>query len=139
MPYKQGAVADVMGGQVSMLFEPFTSAVPFAKSGKLKALAVTTSKRLAELPSVPTLAETLPGFELVGWQGIWAPVGTPTDIINRLQSEISKISQSPEMQKRIRELGSEPVGSTPQEMARTITTESARWGALIKAKNIHLD
>ena len=139
VPYKQGAVADVMGGQVSMLFEPFTSAVPFAKSGKLKALAVTTSKRLAELPSVPTLAETLPGFELVGWQGIWAPVGTPTDIINRLQSEISKISQSPEMQKRIRELGSEPVGSTPQEMARTITTESARWGALIKAKNIHLD
>lgn len=139
IPYRQGAIPDVMGGQVSMVLEPFTSAVPFAISGKLKALAVTTLKRQSVLPNVPTVAESLPGFEMIGWQGVWAPTGTPSDVLVRLQTEISSVTQLPEMQKRIRELASEPVGSTSQEMARTIGVEYARWGKIIKAKNIRLD
>ena len=139
VPYRQGVLVDIMGGQVPMVFEPFTSAVPYATSGKLKALAVTTAKRLGALPNVPTMAETLPGFELVGWQGVWAPTGTPADVLTRLQSEFAQITQSPDMQKRIRDLASEPVGSTSQEMAKAISTEYARWGKIIKAKNIRLE
>ena len=140
VPYRQGVLNDLMGGQVSMVFEPFTSALPYASSGKLKALAVTTAKRLSTLPNVPTITEALPGFEeLGGWQGVWAPAGTPPDVLVRLQAEFSRITQLPEMQKRIRDLASEPIGSSSQEMARAISTEYARWGKLIKTKNIRLD
>ena len=139
VPYKQAVVTDVMGGQVPMVLEPFTSAIPLAAHEKLKALAVTTSKRLGALPNVPAMSETLPGFELVGWQGVWAPTGTPPAVLARLQSEFASITQLPDMQKRIRDLASEPVGSTSQEMANAISTEYARWGKIIKAKNIRLD
>lgn len=139
VPYRQGVLSDVMGGQVSMLFEPFPSAVPFATSGKLKALAVTTPKRLNLLPNVPTMAETLPGFELLGWHGVWAPTGTPPDVLARLQSEFASVTQLPDMQKRIRDLASDPVGGTAQEMASAITSEYGRWGKIIKARNIRLD
>lgn len=139
VPYKQGQVTDVMGGQVAMVFEPFPSAIPFVTTGKTKALAVTTPKRLASLPNVPTMSEAVPGFDLLGWQGVWATAGTPPEVVARLQSEFARITMLPDMQKRIRDLGSEPVGSTSKAMAEVIQTEYDRWGQVIKAKNIRLD
>ncbi|MBA2965675.1 MULTISPECIES: Bug family tripartite tricarboxylate transporter substrate binding protein [Ramlibacter] len=139
VPYKQGQVTDVIAGQVAMVFEPFPSALPFVASGKTKALAVTTPKRLAALPGTPTMSEAVPGFDLLGWQGVWAPTGTPPEVLAKLQSEFARITQLPEMQKRIRDLASEPVGSSSREMAQAIQTEYARWGQVIRAKNIRLD
>lgn len=139
VPYKQGQLTDVMGGQVAMVFEPFPSAIPFAASGKTKALAVTTPKRLAALPNVPAMSEAIPGFDLLGWQGVWAPSGTPTAVLAKLQSEFARITQLPDMQKRIRDFGSEPVGGSSREMAQTIEAEYALWGKIIRAKNIRLD
>jgi tripartite-type tricarboxylate transporter receptor subunit TctC len=139
VPSKAGQVADVMAGHVSMVFEAFPSAIQFVTSGKTKALAVTTPKRLPALPNVPAMSEAVPGFDLLGWQGVWATAGTPPDILAKLQSEFARITQLPEMQRRIRELASEPVGSSSKDMASAIQTEYARWGTIIKAKDIRLD
>ncbi|RRH86798.1 tripartite tricarboxylate transporter substrate binding protein [Variovorax beijingensis] len=139
VPYKQGAVADVMGGQVTMLVEPFPSGVPLAKSGRVRGLAVTSEHRVAELPNVPAMNEAVPDLNLVGWQGVWVPAGTPPDIVARLNLEFVRITKTQEMQKRIADFASTPMGSSPQEMKAAIQRESQQWGALIKAKNITLD
>ena len=139
VPYKQGAVADVMGGQVTMLVEPFPSGVPLAKSGRVRGLAVTSEHRVAELPNVPAMNEAVPGLNLVGWQGVWVPAGTPPDIIAKLNAEFVRITKTPEMRKRIADFASSPMGSNPQEMKAAIQRESQQWGALIKAKKITLD
>lgn len=139
VPYKQGAVSDVMGGQVTMLVEPFPSGVPLVKSGRVRGLAVTSQHRVAELPNVPAMNEAVPGLNLVGWQGVWVPAGTPPDIIAKLNSEFVRITKTPEMQKRIADFASTPMGSSPQEMKAAIQRESQQWGALIKAKKITLD
>ncbi|KWT96746.1 MULTISPECIES: tripartite tricarboxylate transporter substrate binding protein [unclassified Variovorax] len=139
VPYKQGAVADVMGGQIAMLAEPFPSAVPLAGSGKVRGLAVTSERRVAELPGVPAMNEALPGLNLLGWQGVWVPAGTPPDVLAKLNAEFVRITRTPEMQKRIADLASTPMGTTPQEMKAAIQRESRQWGALIKAKKIQMD
>ena len=112
IPYKGSppALTDVMGGQVNMTFDNITTAWPLAKGGKLRALAVTTAKRSPVSPEVPTLAESgLPGYEIGSWQGVFAPAGTPPDIVKRLNTEIVKIINSPDVQKKLLELGAEPV------------------------------
>jgi tripartite-type tricarboxylate transporter receptor subunit TctC len=139
VPYKQGMVTDVIGGQVAMLFEPFPSGLPFVQSGRVKALAVTSDKRLPSLPNVQAMNEAVPGVNLHGWQGVWATGGTPPEVIARLQAEIVRITQTPEMQKRITDLASTPTGTSSQEMASIIQREHGQWGKLIKAKNITLD
>ena len=139
VPYKQGMVADVMGGHVAMLFESFPSGVPLAKSGKLRGLAVTTEKRVADLPNVQTLNEAVPGLNITGWQGVWVTAGTPPDVINKLNSEFIRITRTPEMQKRIADLASTPMGNSPQEMALAIQRESEQWSSIIKTKRISLD
>ena len=139
VPYKQGALTDVVGGQVPMLVETSLSAVPFVKTGKLHAIAVTTPKRLPALPDVPTIGETLPGVEVIGWQGIFAPVGLPPEVAARLSSEIVRITHLPATTAKIRELGAEPSDMPAAELPAAIEKESATWGALIKAKNIKLD
>ena len=139
VPYKQGVVTDVMGGQVPMVFEPAGSALPFVKSGRLRALAVTTPKRLEALPDVPTLAEAIPGLEVTGWQGFLAPAGLPPAVASRLTSEIVRITKTPETVAKIREVGFEPTGTSAAELGTTMRRESAQWGAVIKAKNIRLD
>lgn len=139
VPYRQGVVADLMGGQIPVLVEPFPSGVPLAQSGKVRALAVTSGQRVAELPGVPALNETLPGLSLVGWQGVWVPAGTPPDVIARLNAEFVRITRTPEMRKRIAELASTPMGTSPQEMRAAIERESRQWGAVIRARDIALD
>jgi tripartite-type tricarboxylate transporter receptor subunit TctC len=139
VPYKQGQVTDVMGGQVAMVFEPFPSGVPLAKSGKVKALAVTTEKRVADLPDEPAMNEAVPGMNLAGWQGVWVTAGTPPEVIARLHGEFTRITRLPDMQKRIADFASQPMATTPQEMAQAIQRESEQWGRIIKARRIALD
>lgn len=142
IPYKGSppALTDVMGGQVSMTFDNITTAWPLAKGGKLKALAVTTSKRSPVAPDVPTLAESgLPGYEVGSWQGVFAPAGTPPDIVKRLNTEIVKIINMPDVQKKMIELGAEPVGNSPEEFGAFVKAEVAKWGDVVKKSGAKVD
>ncbi len=135
VPYKGSspAVADLMGGQVQLMFDTVTSALPQVKAGKTRALAVTTAKRSSALPDVPSLAETvLPGFDVGTWFGILAPTGTPAPIIEKLNAEIVKIVNNPEVRKQLLDMGSEPVGNTPAQMAAQIKAELDGFEALVK-------
>ncbi|MEP7207665.1 MAG: tripartite tricarboxylate transporter substrate binding protein [Casimicrobiaceae bacterium] len=135
VPYKGGgaAIADVMGGQVDMMFIGTPPAMPLLQSGKLKALAVTTSKRMTALPSVPTVAESgLPGFESIAAQGMFAPAGTPRDIITRLNAEITRIIRLPDVNARWAQMGAEPVDNTAPQFATWLNSESTKWGKVIR-------
>ncbi|MDB5824303.1 MAG: transporter [Herminiimonas sp.] len=135
VPYKGSAPAltDLMGGQVQVMFDTVTSGLPMVKAGKTRALAVTTAKRSSAMPSVPTLAETvLPGFDVGTWFGILAPAGTPPAIVEKLYTEIAKTVNDPTIRKQLLEIGAEPVGNTPAEMAEQIKLELSTYGALAK-------
>lgn len=135
VPYKGSgpAVADLIGGQVQVMFDTVTSALPQVKAGKTRALAVTTAKRSSALPDVPSLAETvLPGFDVGTWFGILAPAGTPAAIVDKLNAEIVKIVNNPDVRKQLLEMGSEPVGNTPAQMAAQIKSELDAFEALTK-------
>ena len=142
VPYKGSppALNDVMGGQVDMTFDNITTAWALAKGGKLRALAVTTAQRSSVAPDVPTLAESgLPGYEIGSWQGVFAPAGTPPDIVKRLNAEIVKIIKSPEVQKKLIDLGAEPVGDTPEQFATFVKAEVVKWGEVVKKSGAKVD
>jgi len=142
IPYKGSppALNDVMGGQVSMTFDNITTAWALAKGGKLRALAVTTASRSPVAPDVPTLAESgLPGYEIGSWQGVFAPAGTPPDIVKRLNAEIVKIIKSPDVQKKLIDLGAEPVGDSPEQFAAFVKTEVVKWGDVVKKSGAKVD
>jgi tripartite-type tricarboxylate transporter receptor subunit TctC len=134
VPYKGAAPAvnDVVGGQVPMCFEAVLSTLPFVKAGKLKAIAVTTGTRSSLLPNVPTIAESgLPGYEASNWYGFLAPAKTPPDIIDRLNREMVKVLQSPEVKDKLAGLGAEPVGNSPQAFGELIRTDAAKWKKIV--------
>jgi len=142
IPYKGSppALTDVMGGSVSMTFDNITTAWPLAKAGKLRALAVTTAKRSPVAPEVPTLAESgLPGYEVGSWQGVFAPAGVPPAIVARLNTEIVKIINMPDVQKKIIELGAEPVGDTAEQFGAFVKTEVVKWGDVVKKSGAKVD
>jgi tripartite-type tricarboxylate transporter receptor subunit TctC len=139
VPYRSNTNSDLMAGVVQLKLDPVAASLGLVRSGKVKVLAVSSSKRLAVLPDVPTVAETVPGYELVGWQGMWAPAGTPAAIIQRVNAAMVSVIQSPEMQKRILELGYEPLGSSPKDMAERIRVELAEWTQTLKQANITLE
>ena len=142
VPYKGTAPAltDVMGGHISAMVDALPSTMPHVKSGKLKPLAVTTAKRVAALPDVPTVAESgLDGFEMVSWYGLWAPANLPPDLVAKLQQEAAKAMKSPQVAKALLEYGFMPSGSTPEEFKTYIRQESAKYAKLIKAANIRLE
>ena len=114
-------------------------AVPHVKSGRLRALAVTTRSRTPSMPDLPTVAESLPGYETVAWFGVLAPAGTPKDVVNRLSMEIAKIARSPDMRERLEGMGAEPVGSTPEEFGAVMARDIAKWTALAKSVGIKID
>jgi tripartite-type tricarboxylate transporter receptor subunit TctC len=135
VPYKTVAqgVTGLIGNQVQIMFVVGPSAVPQIKAGRIRGLAVTTTMRSAALPQVPTIAESgLPGFEAPAWNGVLVPAGTPAPIIARLHGEIVKALQLPEVLERIRSLGFEPVGSSPQEFGNFIKSELAKWSKVAK-------
>jgi tripartite-type tricarboxylate transporter receptor subunit TctC len=142
IPYKGSppALQDVMGGQVTMTFDNITTAWTLAKDGRLRALAVTTAKRSAVAPDVPTLAESgLPGFEVGSWQGVFAPAGTPPDIVKRLNAEIVKILNQPEVREKLVALGAEPVGNSTEEFSAMVKAEVVKWSDVVKKSGARVD
>ena len=124
---------DLVGGQVAMSFGTLAGLAPFVKSGRVRALAISGPKRAPTMPEIPTAAETLPGFDLLTWYGVFAPVGTPRDIVMRLNAEIVKILQRDDVKQRLAADGAEPVANTPAQFAEYIKTEIARWAPVVKA------
>ena len=142
VPYKGSSQAhlDVIAGQVQIMFDTTSSAIGHIRSGKLKALAVTTAQRSAELPNVPTLAEAgVPGFEMSTWYGLYVTAGTPRDVVARLQAETARILKLPEIQTKLKGLGGEPGNLTPEQFAAMNRAEFERFGKLIKDANIKID
>jgi len=139
VPYKGSspAVADLLGGQVNYMFDSITSAGPHIRSGKLRALAVTTAKRSSTLPDVPTVAESgLPGYEVSPWFAVFVPAATPKPIIDKLHAALITAMKLPEVRARFAASGAEPLGSTPNELAVHLNKETARWSKLIAERGI---
>lgn len=145
VPYKGSgpAIQDVISGQVDMMFDTTVVAAPHIQSGKLRAIAVTSPKRLASMPDVPTVAESgvaeLKDFEVQSWQAIFVPAGTPTPVVSRLHDEIRKILAQPDMQKRLTGFGMEPADLSVAQIATFQKAEVDKWAQVIKAANIKVD
>lgn len=128
---------DIMGGQIHLIADPMASSSPLAAAGKIKALAVTSMKRVAAAPDIPTIAESgMTGFDFSSWYGLWGPKGLPADITAKLQAEIVKALAQPDIRERLATLGFEAIGSTPGEFATFIEAESARYGQIIRDAKI---
>ncbi|MGZ5151941.1 MAG: tripartite tricarboxylate transporter substrate binding protein [Burkholderiales bacterium] len=139
VPYKGGgpAVIDLIAGRVQIYFSTIPAALSQVQAGKLRGIAVTTLKRVNLIPDVPTAAESgLPGFEVVGWFGIFAPAGTPRPIIAKLNREINHVLSLPDTQQRFASQGLIPGGGSPEELGKFLRAEMAKWGALIKEAGI---
>ena len=142
IPYKgSGPLAtDLLGGQILMSFDTITPVLPHIKAGKLRPLAVTTAKRSPALPDVRTLQEAgLKDFDIGTWFGVLAPVGTPKPVLDRLSAEATKIIQSPDFRKRMDDIGPQPVGNSPAEMAAQIRSETDKFSVLVKAGNVTVE
>jgi tripartite-type tricarboxylate transporter receptor subunit TctC len=139
VPYKGNAPAltDLVGGHVDVVFNGLTSALPFIKSGKLRALGMTSLNRSATLPQVPTLDEAgLKGFQAVAWNGLTAPARTPKSVIDKLNADVLKVVRAPELVEKLRAEGSDPVGSSVEQYSAFLRDEIAKWGKVIRAANI---
>jgi tripartite-type tricarboxylate transporter receptor subunit TctC len=141
VPYKgiPPAITDVVGGRVTMLFTTTISAAPHIKGGKVKALAITAGKRLDTMPDVPTIGETLKGYEAEAFQGMVAPAGVPRAIVEKLAGEVAAIVRQPEMVKTFEASGAVAVGSTPAEFDAFLKAQMAKWGKVIKDAGIRLE
>jgi tripartite-type tricarboxylate transporter receptor subunit TctC len=142
VPYKGSgpAVTDLLGGQVDYMFDSVTSAAPHIRSGKLRAIGVTTLKRSSALANVPTIAEAgLPGYELSPWFAVYMPAGTPQPIVDRMNAALLEAMKVPEVQARFAAIGAEPIGSTPQQLATHLAAEMAKWGKIIQERGIRAD
>ena len=139
VPYKGSgqAMTDLISGQVGVAFDQITSSLPQVQSGKLRALAVTSAKRFASVPNLPTVAEAgVAGYESVSWNGIAAPAATPRDIVNRVQAEVARAIQTPDMKERFLKDGIEGIGSTPDQFAAHIRSERAKWEKVVDKAGI---
>ena len=142
VPYKSGgpAISDVMGGQVDFMFGTVAATYPLISSGKLRALAVSSPQRSPRLPDVPTVAETVaPGYEAFEWNGMLLPAKTPKDIADKLQRAVVDALKEDEVQQRLKDLGAQPVGSTPAEFAAFLKKEDAKWGEVVRKGDIKAD
>lgn len=142
VPYKGSspALTDLMGGQIQLMFDSMPSAMPFITSGKLKALAVTTRKRSSTLPQIPTMEESgMPGYETSTWYGLWAPRGTPPDIIDKLAQTAQAALRMPEVVAQYHRMGAEPVGSSPQEFLQYMKSEEKKWADIVRQSGAKAD
>ena len=143
IPYRGSgpALMDLAGGQMDVMFDNLPSAIQLIKSGKLKALAVTSAQRSAALPDVPTIEEAagLKGFEATSWFGLLAPAGTPVEIINRVQQEVARALNSPAIKEKMLAQGAIPSGNTPAEFARLIESEHTKWAQVVKTSGARVD
>lgn len=142
IPYKGAAAAmqDLIGGRVDLMFDNFASSAAQVKAGRVRALAVTTAKRSALAPELPTIAESgLPGFDVSTWFGIFVPAGTPRPVVDRLHDEFVKALAAPDVREKMLNLGAEPVGNTPEEFAAYVRSEAAKYAKLVKASGAKVD
>jgi len=141
VPYKgEGpALTDLVAGQIQFVTPNLSAAIGFVQQGRLRALAVTSKARVKQLPNVPAVAETLQGFENLGWFGFMLPAGTPTSLVNKIHQDTVKVLRSSDVRARFEQLGMEPVGNSPNEFARAIKEESANWAKIIRARNLYVD
>lgn len=141
VPYRGAAPAmnDVVAGQVNFLSGDFGTLLPMVKSGKLRPLAVTGRQRVPVLPDVPTVAETLPGFEAIGWFGIFAPRNTPQPVVERLSAELGRVLAEPAVAQRLQEIGGTPMALDSEAMRRLVATESTKWKKVISDNKITAD
>lgn len=142
VPYKGSGplTTDLLGGQVTMSFDTITPVLQHIKAGKLRALAVSTAKRSSALPDVPTLDETgLKGFDIGTWFGVLAPAATPKEVTQRLSAEMVKIIRSPEFRKKMDDIGAEPIGNSPEQMARQIKEETDKFSRLVKDAKVVIE
>jgi tripartite-type tricarboxylate transporter receptor subunit TctC len=140
VPYRGSAPAlqDLMGGQIQLAFD--ATALPLVRDGKLRALAVASTKRWPSAREIPAISELgFPDFEVGGWFGLFAPTGTPRPIIDRINRETNRILEMPQVQKRLREIGLEPLGGTPEQLATHVAAELAKWPAIVKASGARLE
>ncbi|NQW57389.1 MAG: tripartite tricarboxylate transporter substrate binding protein [Polynucleobacter sp.] len=138
IPYKGSgpALNDVMGGHVQIMFDGIPSSLPLVRSGKLRALAVTSKNRSASAPDIPTVSETIPGFEATGWFAIYVPAKTPKEIILKLNQEVNRILEMPDVKKRYADLGADVVGGSPEKLREQVQKESIKWSELIRVNGI---
>jgi tripartite-type tricarboxylate transporter receptor subunit TctC len=139
VPYRASPVSDLLGGQVDTLMEPIATAYPLISGGRAKALAYSGAARHPSLPDVPTLSEVVPGLSVMSWHGIWAPAATPANVLTRFNAVMVEASKDADMQKRIKDLNVEPMGSTRAEMEGLVRRDAEIFSKIIKAKNIRVD
>ena len=130
------AFTDLLGGRVQMMFATMPSSIEYVRAGKIRPLAVTTATRLALLPDIPTVSETVPGFEARSWYGIGAPKNTPAEIVDRLNKEINAALADPKMLARLSELGASPIAGSPTDFGKLIAEETEKWGKVVKFAGI---
>ena len=142
VPYSGGGAAQqgMLGGEVPFMFATTIGILPRVRSGQLRALAVSSAKRIAAAPELPTVAEAgVPGFDVVAWFGFFVPAGTPKTIVDRLSNETRTALAAPEVRKRLIDLGAEPLGSTPEDFAAYVNSEFERWRRVVKESNIRIE
>ncbi len=141
VPYKgtAAAITDLLAGQIQLTFDTLPSAMPHVKAGKLKPLAVTSAQRYPALPNLPTVADTLPGYEIGSWYGVLAPAGTPRDVVKKLSDDVAAVVRRPEMQEKLLAQGAKPVGSTSEQFAAHIQSELKKWSTVVKESGARVD
>ena len=141
VPYRAAASAypDLMAGQVQMLFDNIPSSIGHIRTGKVRTLGVTGAKRVAAIPDVPTIGETVPGYEVSIWYGMAAPRGTPPEIVEKLNQAVNAVLADPKLQARLAELGGEPMPMTPAEFGKLVAEETEKWAKVIRAANIKVE
>lgn len=141
IPYKGAAPAttDLLAGQVSLMFNNMLSAMPHVKTNRLRAIAVTSSKRSAAVPELPSIAETVPGYEASGWYAAFAPAATPRELIAKINADMNRVMKMPEVTQRLAGDGVEAVGTTPEQFGSYLRSEIAKWGKIVKASGATAD
>ena len=141
VPYKGGAPAntDLLAGHIQAVFSPLVEVLPFIDTGKLRPLGVTTKARSSRVPNVPAISEVLPDYDVVLWNGVFAPAATPSDIVAKLNASIRKVLADPTVRKTLADQGSTPVGNSPDEFKKVLTSEIEKWGKLVKLSGARLD
>lgn len=133
------ALIDLLAGQIQTVIATEIVLGPHIKAGKVRALAITTERRSPSVPDLPTIGEVVPGYAVDGWAGMWAPAGTPNNVVARLNQSVARILKLPEVQERLRASGAEPTPSTPEGFARVVARDIATWSKVVKAGNIKID
>jgi tripartite-type tricarboxylate transporter receptor subunit TctC len=141
VPFRSTAeeVNNMIGGQLDLAIDSMTTTWPFAQAGSVRALAVTTPQRAAAAPDLPTIGETLPGYEATAWQGLFAPAGTPRATVDAIAAQLNEIWKSPEVIKALQGVGAEPVTTTPDEFTAYSKTERAKWGEVVRAAGVKIE